>query len=134
MTHPEQQLTIVMENKTGAIAEVTQLLAEHHINITQINVDGLEKNGVLHLAVDQFEKALEILRDGGYQVMPEEVLLVQVEDKPGGLASLAVKLADAKVNVRSMRIVKREGGMCLCAIVPEPIEIARAVLVGQLVG
>jgi hypothetical protein len=134
MTHPEQQLTIVMENRTGAIAEVTQLLAEHHINITQINVDGLEKNGVLHLAVDQFEKALEVLRDGGYQVMPEEVLLVQVEDKPGGLASLAVKLADAKVNVRSMRIVKRENGICLCAIVPEPIDIARDLLVDKLVS
>jgi hypothetical protein len=129
-----QQLTIVMENRTGAIAEVTKLLADHQINITQINVDGLEKNGVLHLAVDEFDKALEVLRGAEYQVMPEEVLLVQVDDKPGGLASLAVKLADAKVNVRSMRIVKRENGICLCAIVPEPIEIARALLVGQLVS
>jgi hypothetical protein len=134
MTQPQQQLTIVMENRTGAIAEVTQKLAEYHINILQINVDGLEKNGVLHLAVDQFEKALEILRDAGYHVMPEEVLLVQLEDKPGSLAALAVKLADAKVNVRSMRIVKREGGHCLCAIVPEPIDIARALLVDKLVG
>lgn len=129
-----QQLTIVMENRTGAIAEVTKLLADHQINITQINVDGLEKNGVLHLAVDEFDKALEVLRGAEYQVMPEEVLLVQVDDKPGGLASLAVKLADAKVNVRSMRIVKRENGICLCAIVPEPIDIARALLVGQLVS
>lgn len=129
-----QQLTIVMENRTGAIAEVTKLLADHQINITQINVDGLEKNGVLHLAVDEFDKALEVLRNGEYQVMPEEVLLVQVPDVPGGLASLAVKLADAKVNVRSMRIVKRENGICLCAIVPEPMEIARALLVGQLVS
>jgi hypothetical protein len=129
-----QQLTVVMENRTGAIAEITQLLADHHINITQINVDGLEKNGVLHLAVDEFDKALEVLRNAEYQVMPEEVLLVQVPDVPGGLASLAVKLADAKVNVRSMRIVKRENGICLCAIVPEPIDLARALLVGQLVS
>ena len=130
----QQQLTIVMENRTGAIAEVTQLLAQHHINITQINVDGLEKNGVLNLGVDRFDEALEILRNAEYQVMPEEVLLVQVEDKPGGLASIAVLLAEAKVNVRSMRIVKRENGQCLCAIVPEPVDIARAVLVGRLVA
>lgn len=129
-----QQLTLVMENRPGAIAEVTRLLADNQINITQINVDGLEKNGVLHLAVDEFDKALEVLRGAEYQVMPEEVLLVQVDDKPGGLAALAVKLADAKVNVRSMRIVKRENGLCLCAIVPEPIEIARALLVEKLVS
>lgn len=134
MTHPQQQLTIVMENRPGAIAEVSQKLADHHINILQINVDGLEKNGVLHLAVDQFEKALELLREAGYHVMPEEVLLVQLEDKPGSLASLAVKLADAKVNVRSMRIVKRENGLCLCSIVPEPIDIARALLVDRIVS
>ncbi len=129
-----QQLTVIMENRTGAIAEVTGVLAKANINITQMNVDGLEKNGVIHLGVDEFDRALEVLREGGYQVVPEEVLLVEVEDKPGGLASLAVTLAEAKVNVRSIRIVKREDGKCLCAIVPEPIEIARAVLVGKLVA
>lgn len=129
-----QQLTVIMENRTGAIAEITGLLAKHHININQINVDGLEKNGVLHIGVDEFDKALEVLRTAEYQVMPEEVLLVQVEDRPGGLAGLAVMLAEAKVNVRSMRIVKRENGYCLCAIVPEPIDIARAVLVDKLVA
>lgn len=130
----EQQLTVIMENRPGAIAEVTQVLAAADINITQMNVDALEKSGVVHLGVDQFERALELLREKGYQVMPEEVLLVEVEDRPGGLAALAVSLAEAKVNVRSIRIVKREGGKCLCAIVPEPIDIARAVLVGKLVA
>jgi hypothetical protein len=132
----QQQLTIVIENRTGVLAEISRLMAVHHINIIHINAGGQENCGVLHLGVEgeDFANALEVLRRAEYQVIPEEVLLVQVEDQPGGLAAIAVKLADAKVNVRSMRIVKRENGFCLCAIVPEPLEIARAILADKIVS
>lgn len=129
-------LTIVLEESDGALAKISSLLADSSINIEEIDAEEIDRNGVIHIAIndESTQAAYETLRDAGYQVMPQTVLLVQVEDKPGGLAKIAVTLAEAKVNVRSMRIVKREDGISLCAIVPEPLEIAKAVLADKVVA
>jgi hypothetical protein len=131
-----KNLTIILEDSRNALAKISGLLAEAEVNIEEIDAEEVENTSVMHLTIadDTTDKAYETLRDAGYQVMPQNVLLVRVEDKPGGLAKLAVLLMEAKVNVRSMRIVKREDGECLCAIVPEPFEIAKAVLADKVVA
>ncbi len=128
-------LTIVLEAPEGSLAKISGLLGDAGINIVDIDAGEVENTGIMHVTVDsdEFENAHNLLREAGYQVMPQEVLLVRVEDKPGELAKLAVRLTEAKVNVRSMRIVKRENGTSLCAIVPEPFDIARALLAEYIV-
>ena len=130
-----KKLTVVLLEIEGGLAKMTSALAAIDINLLDINAEEVENVGVarLEIAADDFAAAFEALRDAGLQVMPQEVVLVKLDDKAGSLAKLAVKLADAKVNVRSMRIVKREEGYCLAAIVPEPADIARAVLADKLV-
>ncbi|MDG1287175.1 MAG: ACT domain-containing protein [Rickettsiales bacterium] len=131
-----KKLTVVVFEMEGALARMSTALADANVNLLDIDVKGTESIGVAIITVsdEEFETAHEALRESGHQVMPQEVLLVKLEDKPGGLAQLAVKLADAKVNVRSMRIVKREDDYCLAAIVPEPVDIARAVLIDVVVA
>ena len=131
-----KKLTVVVVEMEGALARMSTALADANVNLLDIDVKGTESIGVAIITVsdEEFETAHEALRESGHQVMPQEVLLVKLEDKPGGLAQLAVKLADAKVNVRSMRIVKREDDYCLAAIVPEPVDIARAVLIDVVVA
>ena len=130
-----KKLTVVLLEIEGGLAKMTSALAAIDINLLDINAEEVDNVGVarLEIAADDFAAAFEALRDAGLQVMPQEVVLVKLDDKAGSLAKLAVKLADAKVNVRSMRIVKREEGYCLAAIVPEPADIARAVLADKLV-
>jgi len=125
-----QQLTIILEGTEGALVKITTLLAHAEINLTDIDAEEIDDVGVLQLQVEEadFEQAVFILREAGFQVMPREVVLVKIEDKPGGLAALAVRLSEAEINVRSMRIVKREEGYCLAAIVPEEADKARKVL------
>lgn len=129
-------LTVVLDKPKGSLVKISQLLGDADINIVDIDAGEVEHTGIMHVTVEEpeFEKAHHLLRDSGYQVMPEEVLLVRVKDKPGELAKLAVQLTEAKVNVRSMRIVKREKGTSLCAIVPEPFDIARALLAEHIVN
>ena len=131
-----KKLTIVLLKIEGALARLTTILADADINITDMDAAELDDIGVAHVTVADadFEKTHELLRDSGHQVMPQQVLLVKIEDKPGGLAQLAVKLADAHVNVRSMRIVRREDGYCLAALVAEPSDVAKSVLVNELVA
>lgn len=129
-------LTIVLEDTTGALAKIANILGDANININEMDAEEIDHNGVMHIGVDEdrLQESYEILRDAGYQVMPQSVLLVQVDDTPGALAKQAVILAEAGVNVRSIRIIRREDGFCLCAIVPEPIETARAVLADKVVA
>lgn len=129
-------LTVVLLEKEGALARMTTAIADAGVNLQDIDAEESEDIGVAHITVsdDDFETAHHALRDSGHMVMPQEVLLVKIEDVPGGLAKLAVKLAEAKVNVRSMRIVKREDGFCLAAIVPEPAKLARAALADKVVA
>lgn len=131
-----RKLTIVLLKTEGSLAKLTTILADDNINMTDIDATEVDNIGVVHITVedDDFEKTYELLRDSGHQVMPQQVSLVKIADKPGGLAHLAVKLADAQVNVRSMRIVKREDGYCLAALVAEPDDIAKAILVDELVA
>lgn len=132
-----RRLTIVFpEAKEGQLAHMTTALADANINLVDLDAEEIENIGVVHITLgeEDFDTAFVVLRDSGHQVLPREVLLVKIEDRPGALAKLAVKLAEAKVNVRSMRIVKREDGYCLAAIVPAPADIARAVLADKVVA
>jgi hypothetical protein len=129
-----KSMTIILEDSEGALAKISRLLGEADINITDIDAEEVCKTAVINLAVEpaEFEAAENLLRKAGYQVIPQEALLIQVEDKPGSLAKIAVRLADAKVNVRSMRIIVRQGSQSICAIVPEPYDIAAALLENEV--
>lgn len=131
-----KKLTVVLLETEGALVRMTAPLAEANINIIDMDAEEIDNIGVAHISVDDadFEAAFHALRNTGHQVMPVGVLLVKIDDKPGAMAKLAVLLADAKVNVRSMRIVRREDGYSLAAIVPEPIDMAKAVLAENVVG
>lgn len=130
-----KHLTIVLEQTEGMLAKISSLLGKANINIEEIDAEEIDDHGVMHLSVQDevLARTYEVLRAAGFQVMPQSILLVRIEDRPGGLAELAVRLADAKVNVRSIRIVKREDGQSFCAIDPSPKDKARKVLKDQLV-
>ena len=80
------------------------------------------------LCVDRYDDALAVLEEAGYQAVTEEVVLVRVPDRPGELARLAVRLGEEGVNLRSLRIVQREAGSGLAAIVTDDMEKTRALL------
>ena len=125
-----KEITIVLQDTKGALARISGLLGQAGINIEAIDAEEIDHHGIMHLNISEeaLDKAYEILRDHGFQTIPQEVLLVRVEDRPGELAKLAGQLAEADINVRSMRIVKREEGASYCALVPDDLERARRLL------
>ena len=123
-------LSLILERPHSALARVSKTLGDADINIISIDGEEGELKSIMHVSVadKDFEAAHHVLREERFQVMPQEVLLIAVKDKPGELAKIAVLLSEANVNVRSMRIVKRHEGISICAIVPEPEDLAKAVL------
>jgi hypothetical protein len=94
-------VTVFAENKLGQMARITQVLAEAQINIRCVTVATTEKFGVIKFLVDQCDLACQSLKSRGFTVSLNEVLAVEVEDKPGGLHAVAEALTRKGINVEN---------------------------------
>src|SRR5512137_2721116 len=97
-----EQISIFLENKPGALENVTRLLKEARINIRALSLADTSDFGILRLIVNDVDKAMKILRDSGHTMSLTEVVAVEVPDRPGGLASVLEPLREAGVNVEYM--------------------------------
>ena len=97
-----RQLSIFLENRSGRLAEVTEILGGALINIRALSLADTSDFGILRIIVDDPKKALRILEENGFTVAGTDVLAVEVEDKPGGLARVLKLLDEEEVNVEYM--------------------------------
>ena len=97
-----KQLSIFAENRPGRLSKITHLLANNGINIRAMSVADTNDFGVLRLIVNDAEKAAKALKEGGCVVTVSNVLAIQIEDRPGGLAAAMQLLYDNNVSVEYM--------------------------------
>ena len=128
-----KQLTVLVPNELGIAARLTACLAERGINIEEIDVESVEDHGIVVLSVDRYDEALRALSDQGFRVITQDTLLVRLEDKPGALASVALQLKDAGLDLRSMHILRRNDSgttaSLVCSDNAAAAEVLRDVLV-----
>lgn len=94
-----KQLSIFIENKSGAVSYITDLLGKNNINILSLQIADSADFGILRLTVDDAIKALEIVRNEGYTSKLTDVVSVVVPNKPNGLNELLKILADNKIEI-----------------------------------
>ena len=105
-----EQISIFLENKSGRLAEVTNILAGAGVNIRALSLADTTDFGILRLIVDQSDQAKQTLKQYGFTVGKTEVLAVEVPDRPGGLAEILQGLQGAGINVEYMyAFVQRSG-------------------------
>ncbi len=97
-----EQISVFLENKAGRLAEVAKILGDNGINIRALSLADTTDFGILRLIVDNRAKAKEVLKNAGFTVGITEVIAVEVEDQPGGLAKVLTTLADHNINVEYM--------------------------------
>jgi hypothetical protein len=96
------QLSVFIENRPGHLIVPCRLLAEAGINIVALSLAETQKYGILRLIVRDWQKAKGVLETNGVRVSVTEVLAVQVEDRPGGLAEVLDPIVAAGLNVEYM--------------------------------
>ncbi|MGB4057688.1 MAG: hypothetical protein WBK77_06360 [Alphaproteobacteria bacterium] len=115
-----KQITILSENKTDLIADITQFLAEKRINIESVTGRNFGKNSVVTITVQDYQSALNKLQEcERFQVICEDAIIVKVTDELGALAKLTRRFSDAGVQINSIRFVERHEGYALVAISTE---------------
>ncbi len=110
-----QQVSIFLENKSGRLAEVTDILARNGINIRALSLADTVDFGIFRLIVSDPDKTRTILKENGFTVATNEVVAVVLSDRPGGLASILSTLQGKKINVEYMYafVQKSEGNAVL---------------------
>jgi hypothetical protein len=97
-----QQLSVFLENKPGSLKKALAVLADAQVNISTLALADTKEYGILHLLIKDWEKGKDALAKGGFTVKQTEVLAVEVEDRPGGLAAVLAPVEAAGVNVEYM--------------------------------
>jgi len=126
-------LTIVQEDHPGLLAEVTTLLEQAGIGVDDFTGTSLGTTAVLTLTVKPYLRAFQLLSNAGYKVVASEHLLVRLDRRPGALAELSRKLAQADVDMRGMHIVSQDEHAGIVALETADPERAREVLRDMLV-
>jgi hypothetical protein len=94
-----KQLALFLENRPGTLARVCDALASEQINIYAISTSDTVDHIVVRMVVSDPARAMFVFETHGSLVVEDDVLMLAGDNKPGSLAKLAHKLADAKVNI-----------------------------------
>ena len=123
-----RNIRVVVPDRPGLLAELTEVLAARNISIQGIDVESQESCAVVRMAVAHDDEALKVLTDAGYAAVTDDVLLARIDDRPGALAHLSRVFGDAQLNIRSMHHVRREMGQAVVAISTDDNDRARSLL------
>ncbi len=97
-----RQISVFLENRAGQLAEITAILAENGIDLRALSIAETVDYGILRMIVDDAVKATAVLRDHGYILSMNEVLVMAVPDVPGGLAPVLGALAEGPLDIEYM--------------------------------
>jgi hypothetical protein len=95
----EKQLSVFMENKPGRLSHICNTLAENDINIHAMSVHDTVDHAIVRLIVDHPTKALVILEEEGVYTIAQDVVVLDIENKPGIISAIAKKLFRADINI-----------------------------------
>jgi hypothetical protein len=130
--HRVRLVSVFVEDKLGELARTTGALAEAGVNVRWVTIATGERFGVVKLLVDRTEAARTALTHAGYTVSLNEVLALEVDDRPGGLAHVAALLARHGVRVTNASgFVVASGKRAVLLIEVEDVERAQAALEGK---
>jgi len=97
-----KQLSIFLENKAGRLAHITDILGKAEVNLLALSLADSSDFGILRVIVDDVARAQNVLKENNVVCAVHDVLAVEVEDRPGGLARLLSLLVQQGINVEYM--------------------------------
>ena len=119
------EFTVHLANRPGMLAMLAERLASAGVNLEALAAYGIAEEGRAHLMVDDATAARSVLRAAGLAFDEREVLVTTLPHRPGAVAAMARRLADAGVNIEAVYLLRcSAGGMEFAVAVDDP-ETAR---------
>jgi len=103
-----KQLTVLVDDKVGLLANISYLLGRSRINIDSISMASIGGKAVVNLGVRDIKRAKDILETNGYRCLEADTLVIRLENKPGEMARMTRILADNKINMEHLAVISQD--------------------------
>lgn len=104
-----KQISIWIDGSAGQIARVARALARAKVDITAFTSYASGNEIPIRLLVNSPTRARKVLRDLDLRVTEEDVLRLTLTDRPGLLAEIAERLAEANININHVYTTVAKG-------------------------
>lgn len=95
-----KQLNIATPDKVGVLEELTNIISAQGINIEAICAYGMEDKAVFYVITNNNAKLKQAISSKGWQVKENDVVMVDLENKPGALSKLATTIKSKNINLK----------------------------------
>ena len=123
-----KQFSIEIKNRVGELAKVTELMAEHAINILAVACETAGSKPMIRVVTEDQASTRKALSRSGRDFSEQDIIVVRMMDRPGELAKMARRLAREGINVESLYIFGKARGMTEIALAVDDHKRAKVVL------
>lgn len=109
------ELQLFVENKTGTLARICNILAEERVNVLAMAAP--LQSGPVHLLVDNPVHAAGVFRERDVKTETRDVLYTVLPNEPGSLAHVARWIAEAGINIDYLYASALEGGPSAAVVI-----------------
>jgi hypothetical protein len=121
-------LKVEVEDRPGMLGEIASALGAKGINLRAVHAYAKDGQGVVCVVVDKLAAANRVLTGRGLKVEEEEILEVQLSDKPGTMGEVAKTLGDAGINIRYVFVGTARGRKVSVYVAVDDVNKALAAL------
>ena len=94
-----RQVSIMLPNKAGTLAQVSATLAQNNVNLRALIIADTPEFGIMRIIVDDVEGVGALLAKEGYVYTVSDVVAVLVDNHSGAMAQKVALLAGAGLAV-----------------------------------
>ena len=98
--HLGKEIFIAVKNEVGILSSIAKTLADHGINVMATSAHVVGDKGMITLMTDDNLRAKEALEGQGYPSEEKEVVVMELENKPGALKTITGKLAAEGIDIK----------------------------------
>ena len=114
-----KEITVGVKNEVGALSQMMSFLANHSINVEAIAGSSShtgEEGNLIFITNDNAEAISELLIHGYKDIGENDVIVIELENRPGRLKNISELLALHKININYLYCTTCTGG-CAAKVV-----------------
>ena len=96
-----KEIVVTEKNKIGILANISKILADHGINIEGVAGYAAGGEAQIMLVAEDNLRAADAIKKAGYKSVKEnEVVVVDLINKPGALKNITAKLVSGGIDIK----------------------------------
>ena len=126
-----KQVSVFLENKSGRLYEVINILGEAKIDISAFTIADTSDFGILRMIVSNPEKTIKILKQNKFSAQTTDVVLVKNANKSGALIKLLGLLNSESIFIEYMYAFSMNENQAVTVIRPVDVQKCIDILQNQ---